>query len=96
MGRKHKTYANNVEAVKRYLHRKHNQELAGQSKLRHYKETKETWIWIKGLPLLKPTDIVSGRENKIWKMPPSEDRSKLRSKTYSGIAAAIANQYSKS
>ena len=56
-------------------------------------ETKETWIWLKNLPELKPTDIVEGRENKIWKMPPSKDRQKLRSKTYSGIADAIAFQY---
>ena len=56
-------------------------------------ETKETWIWLKGLPQLKSTDIVDGRENRIWKMPPSKDRQKLRSKTYPGIAKAIAEQY---
>ncbi len=56
-------------------------------------ETKETWLWLKGLPLLKSTNIVEGRENKIWKMPPSKDRQKLRSKTYPGIAAAFAMQY---
>lgn len=58
-------------------------------------ETKETWLWIKGLPLLKPTNIVEGRENRIWKMPPSKDRQELRSKTYPGIASAFANQWSK-
>jgi len=58
-------------------------------------ETKETWLWIKGLPLLEPTDIVEGRENRIWKMAPSKDRSKLRSKTYPGIAAAMASQWGK-
>lgn len=57
-------------------------------------ETKETWLWMKGLPLLKPTNIVEGRENNIWKMSPSKDRQKLRSKTYPGIAQAIATQYS--
>lgn len=57
-------------------------------------ETKETWLWLQGLPDLMPTDLVTGRENKIWKMPPSADRAKLRSKTYSGIAAAIASQWS--
>ena len=57
-------------------------------------ETKETWLWINGLPNLVPTNIVSGRENKIWKMPPSAERSKLRSKTYPGIAKAFANQFS--
>ena len=56
-------------------------------------ETKETWLWLKGLPLLQPTQIVEGRESRIWKMPPSKDRQKLRSKTYSGIARAIAEQW---
>lgn len=46
-----------------------------------------------GLKALKPTDVVEGREQKIWKMPPSEDRGKLRSKTYLGIAKAIAEQW---
>ncbi|HUD44828.1 MAG TPA: DNA cytosine methyltransferase [Patescibacteria group bacterium] len=59
-------------------------------------ETKETWLWLKGLPLLKPTNIVVGREHKIWRMPPTKDpkdRQKLRSKTYPGIAVAIAEQW---
>lgn len=56
-------------------------------------ETKETWLWLKGLPLLKPTNVVDGRENRIWKMPPSKDRRALRSKTYLGIAKAIAEQW---
>ena len=56
-------------------------------------ETKATCLWLKGLPLLKPTNIVEGRENRIWKMAPSKDRSKLRSKTYPGIAKAIAEQW---
>ena len=56
-------------------------------------ETKATCLWLKGLPKLKPTDIVEGRKQKIWKMPPSSDRSKLRSKTYSGIAKAMAEQW---
>lgn len=56
-------------------------------------ETKETWLWIKGLPLLEPTNIVEGRENLIWKMSPSADRGKLRSKTYPGIAEAFASQW---
>lgn len=57
-------------------------------------ETKETWIWLKGLQPLKPTDIVEDRENRIWKMPPSPDRAKLRSKTFPGIAKAMAEQWS--
>jgi hypothetical protein len=56
-------------------------------------ETKETWLRLHGLPKLKPTNIVNGRENKIWKMPPSADRAKLRSKTYPGIAKAMAEQW---
>lgn len=58
-------------------------------------ETKETWLWLRGLPDLVPTNVVSGRENRIWKMPPSEERQKLRSKTYTGIAQAMATQWSK-
>lgn len=56
-------------------------------------ETKATCLWLTGLPLLKPTNIVEGREQKIWKMPPSDNRAKLRSKTYSGIANAMADQW---
>lgn len=56
-------------------------------------ETKKTGLWLKGLPNLKPTNIVEGREQRIWKMPPSKDRGKLRSKTFLGIAKAIAEQW---
>lgn len=56
-------------------------------------ETKKTCLWLKGLPPLTPTEIVNGREPRIWKMPPSKDRAKLRSKTYPGIAKAIALQW---
>jgi len=56
-------------------------------------ETKATCLWLKGLPKLKPTNIVSGREQKIWRMAPSEDRARLRSKTYQGIAEAMAEQW---
>lgn len=56
-------------------------------------ETKATCLWLKGLPLLVPTDIVEGREGRVWKMPPSKDRAKLRSRTYSGIALAMAAQW---
>jgi hypothetical protein len=57
-------------------------------------ETKATCLWLKGLPKLTPTDIVEGRENRIHRMPPSKDRSKLRSKTFEGIAKAMAEQWS--
>ena len=56
-------------------------------------ETKATCLWLEGLPLLQPTDIVDGRENRIWKMPPSPTRWKERSRTYQGIADAMAAQW---
>lgn len=56
-------------------------------------ETKKTCLWLNNLPLLKPTNIVTGREQRIWKMSPSKERSKLRSKTFPGIAKALATQY---
>lgn len=56
-------------------------------------ETKATCLWLKNLPKLKPENIVEGREGKVWKMSPTPDRGKLRSKTYSGIADAMANQW---
>lgn len=57
-------------------------------------ETKATCLWLDNLPKLTPTDIVDGREQRIWKMPPGTDRGKERSKTYPGIAAAMAAQWS--
>lgn len=57
-------------------------------------ETKATCLWLKGLPKLTPTNIVEGREARIHKMPPSPDRWKERSRTYAGIAAAMAQQWS--
>ena len=56
-------------------------------------ETKATCLWLKGLPLLKPTNIVSGRDQRIWRMAPSPERSQQRSKTFVGIAAAMAAQW---
>ena len=56
-------------------------------------ETKSTCLWLKNLPNLIPTNIVSGREAKIHKMPPSPDRWKNRSRTYQGIANAMALQW---
>jgi site-specific DNA-cytosine methylase len=57
-------------------------------------ETKATCLWLKGLPLLTPTDVVDGREPRIHRMPPSADRWKQRSLTYQGIANAMAAQWS--
>ena len=56
-------------------------------------ESKATCLWLKGLPKLKPTNIVLGREQRIWKVPPSEFRWKIRSVTYEGIARAMAQQW---
>ena len=56
-------------------------------------ETKATCLWLKGLPLLQPTEIVEGRDSRIHRMPPSPDRWKLRSVTYQGIANAMAKQW---
>lgn len=56
-------------------------------------ETKATCLWLKGLPKLVPTDIVEGRKARVHMMPPSKDRWKLRSETYSGIAKAMADQW---
>lgn len=56
-------------------------------------ETKATCLWLKGLPKLVPTNIVKGREARIHKMPPSCHRSRKRSKTYTGIADAMASQW---
>ena len=53
-------------------------------------ETKKTGLWLHNLPKLEPTDIVEGREQRIWKMPPSPDRGKERSRFYPGIAKAMA------
>lgn len=58
-------------------------------------ETKSTCLWLKNLPVLEPTEIVEGREQRVWKLPPSADRAKLRSKTYPGIAKAMAEQWGK-
>lgn len=56
-------------------------------------ETKATCLWLKGLPLLKPTNIVPGREQRLYKLPPSKYRAKLRSTTFKGIANAMAEQW---
>lgn len=59
-------------------------------------ETKATCLWLKNLPLLRPTNIVPGRDDRIHKMAPSPDRWKKRSMTYQGIADAMANQWGNS
>lgn len=56
-------------------------------------ETKATCLWLKNLPLLKPTYIVDGRINRVHREPPGPDRWKNRSRTYRGIANAMAEQW---
>lgn len=68
-------------------------------------EKKKTGLWLKGLPLLQPTNIVepiivhcaSGANEPRWHMEtmklPKEERSKARSKTFPGIAKAMAEQW---
>lgn len=64
-------------------------------------ENKATCLWLKGLPLLKPTnDVLSQMKglpksvtDRIHRLPPSEDRWKERSRTYEGIGAAFADQW---
>ena len=58
-------------------------------------ETKATCLWLKNLPKLIPTDIVSGREQRVHRMPPSPTRWKERSRTFQGVADAMAQQWSK-
>jgi hypothetical protein len=56
-------------------------------------ETKATGLWLEGLPPLESTNIVDGREQRIWKMGPGPDRQKERSRTFQGIADAMADQW---
>jgi hypothetical protein len=56
-------------------------------------EVKATCLWLKGLPLLHPTKVVEGRYPRVHLMSPSADRWKERSRTYEGIAEAMAAQW---
>jgi hypothetical protein len=56
-------------------------------------ETKATCLWLKGLPLLQPTNIVEGREARVHRMAPGPNRSRDRSRTYQGVANAMAEQW---
>ena len=56
-------------------------------------ETKRTCLWLKGLPPLVATNIVSGREARVHRMSPGPDRWKERSRFFPGIAAAMADQW---
>lgn len=56
-------------------------------------ETKKTGLWLDRLPPLFPTNVVDGRDQRVWKTPPSKDRWKIRSETYQGIADAMADAW---
>ena len=56
-------------------------------------ERKTTCLWLKNLPSLKPTGVVDKGINKLHRLPPTPDRWKLRSKTFQGIADAMAEQW---
>ena len=56
-------------------------------------ETKATCLWLKNLPKLVPTDVVDGRVQRVFHVPPSPDRWKIRSRTLEGIAQAMAEQW---
>jgi site-specific DNA-cytosine methylase len=58
-------------------------------------ETKATCIWLRGFPKLIPTGIVTGREHRIHRMAPGPDRARERSRTFQGIADAMAEQWGK-
>jgi hypothetical protein len=59
-------------------------------------EVKTTCLWLKGLPPLVPTAVVTGRAARVHNEPPGPDRWKNRSRTYPGIAAAMAAQWGSS
>lgn len=56
-------------------------------------EVKATCLWLENLPLLKPTAVVSGREARVHRLPPGPNRWKERSRTFQGIADAMALQW---
>lgn len=56
-------------------------------------EVKKTCLWLDGLPKLKPTDVVEGRKPAVFFEPPGPDRAKNRSRTYTGIGEAMADQW---
>ena len=58
---------------------------------------KKTRLWLRGLPELKPTEIVEHSANchdaGTWFMKGGKDRQKNRAKTFPGIARAMAEQW---
>ena len=56
-------------------------------------EIKATCLWLRGLPALRPTRIVEGRQARVHRASPGPDRWKVRSRTLAGIAAGMAEQW---
>ncbi len=56
-------------------------------------EVKRTCLWLRNLPPLRPTSVVSGREARVHRMAPGPDRQKERSRFFPGIADAMAEQW---
>lgn len=56
-------------------------------------EVKSTCLWLKNLPLLRSTDVVDGRIPRVHHMAPGPDRWRERSRTFTGIAEAMADQW---
>lgn len=56
-------------------------------------ETKRTCLWLRNLPPLAPTKVVAGREARVHRMPPGPDRWRERSRFFTGIAEAMADQW---
>ena len=56
-------------------------------------ETKKTGLWLKNLPKLRSTEVVPGRVQRVFKLPPGPNRWKQRSRFYPGIARAMAEQW---
>lgn len=73
------------------IYRKPNQII--QPWMYGHGETKATCLWLRKLPRLNGFNVVEGREGRVWKMSPGINRAKERSKTYEGIATAMANQW---
>ena len=56
-------------------------------------QTKLTGLALKNLPFLKPTNVVCGWDDSLHRLPPSEDRARIRSTTFDGVAQAMADQW---
>jgi site-specific DNA-cytosine methylase len=85
------TAIENPVCVMSSLYRKPDQVI--QPWMFGHPETKATCLWLKGLPPLQPTNVVDGREARVHRMSPGPDRWKERSRTYEGIAEAMADQW---